>query len=60
MNPQFVDYSYNFITKIISVIQHIYLGVEVKNVKSNAGAQVTGSLPNETNFNNRRDGLSQI
>lgn len=47
-NPQFTDCSYDFITTIISIIRHIYSGVEVKNVNSNASARITGPPPNET------------
>ena len=47
-NPQFANCSYDLSTKIISIIWLIYFGVEVKNGKSNAGAQLTGHPPNET------------
>lgn len=47
-HPQFVDCSYDFITSVISIIRHVYSGIEVKNVNSNAGARVTGPPPNET------------
>lgn len=46
--PQFTDCSYNFITTIISIIRHVYSGVEVKNVNSNTSARVTAPPPNET------------
>ncbi|KNA10493.1 hypothetical protein SOVF_143570 [Spinacia oleracea] len=47
-HPQFVDCSYEFITSIISIIRHIYSGVEVKNVSSNSSSsRLTGPPPNE-------------
>ncbi|XWS21379.1 hypothetical protein CRYUN_Cryun30bG0050400 [Craigia yunnanensis] len=39
---------YDFITTIISIIRHIYSGVEVKNVTSSNSARITGPPPNET------------
>ncbi|KAH7524790.1 hypothetical protein FEM48_Zijuj06G0156500 [Ziziphus jujuba var. spinosa] len=47
-HPQFVDSGYDFITTVISIIRHIYSGVEVKNVNSNNSARITGPPPNET------------
>ncbi|KAK6940269.1 E3 ubiquitin ligase, domain of unknown function DUF908 [Dillenia turbinata] len=47
VHPQFTDCSYDFINTIISVIRHVYSGVEVKNV-SNSGARITGPPPNES------------
>lgn len=47
-HPQFVDCSYDFITTVISIIRHIYSGVEVKNVNSNSSARIAGPPPNET------------
>ncbi|PPS03508.1 hypothetical protein GOBAR_AA17142 [Gossypium barbadense] len=47
-DPQFTDCSYDFITTIISIIRHIYSGVEVKNISSGNNARVTGPPPNET------------
>ncbi|XP_021743761.1 E3 ubiquitin-protein ligase UPL2-like [Chenopodium quinoa] len=48
-DPQFVDCSYEFITSIISIIRHIYSGVEVKNVSSSSSSsnRVTGPPLNE-------------
>lgn len=47
-HPQFVDCSYDFITSIISIIRHIYSGVEVKNVTSgSSSSRLTGPPPNE-------------
>ncbi|XWS25402.1 hypothetical protein CRYUN_Cryun27aG0065300 [Craigia yunnanensis] len=47
-HPQFTDCSYDFITTIISIIRHIFSGVEVKNVTSSSSARITGPPPNET------------
>ncbi|KAK8642698.1 hypothetical protein V6N13_012035 [Hibiscus sabdariffa] len=47
-NPQFTDCSYDFITTIISIIRHIYSGVEVKNVTNSNSARITAPPPNET------------
>ncbi|XP_023545877.1 E3 ubiquitin-protein ligase UPL2-like isoform X2 [Cucurbita pepo subsp. pepo] len=47
-HPQFIDCSSEFITTVISIIRHIYSGVEVKNVSSNSSARITGPPPNET------------
>ncbi|XWS14892.1 hypothetical protein CRYUN_Cryun35bG0047900 [Craigia yunnanensis] len=47
-HPQFTDCSYDFITTVISIIRHIYSGVEVKNVTGSNSARITGALPNET------------
>ncbi|KAL2893072.1 E3 ubiquitin-protein ligase UPL2 [Bienertia sinuspersici] len=49
-HPQFVDCSYAFITSIISIIRHIYSGVEVKNASnssSSSSSRLTGPPPNE-------------
>ncbi|CAL0315575.1 unnamed protein product [Lupinus luteus] len=47
-HPQFVDCSYEFISTVISIIRHIYSGVEVKNVNGSSGSRITGPPPNET------------
>ncbi|KAJ7958898.1 E3 ubiquitin-protein ligase UPL1-like [Quillaja saponaria] len=47
-HPQFVDCSYDFISTVISIIRHVYSGVEVKNVMSSNNAHITGPPPNET------------
>ncbi|TQD73794.1 hypothetical protein C1H46_040671 [Malus baccata] len=47
-HPQFVDCSYDFTGTVISIIRHIYSGVEVKNVSSSNTARITGPPPNET------------
>ncbi|KAI9097596.1 hypothetical protein K1719_025367 [Acacia pycnantha] len=41
-HPQFVDCSYEFISTVISIIKHVYYGVEVKNVNSSNSARITG------------------
>ncbi|GAB2292986.1 hypothetical protein Dimus_027209 [Dionaea muscipula] len=43
-HPQFVDCSHNFITGVISIIRHIYSGIEEKNVSSSVGARISGPL----------------
>ncbi|KAL4335645.1 hypothetical protein GQ457_07G020800 [Hibiscus cannabinus] len=47
-HPQFTDCSYDFITTVISIIRHIYSGVEVKDVPSSNSARITAPPPNET------------
>ncbi|XP_022131797.1 E3 ubiquitin-protein ligase UPL2-like isoform X2 [Momordica charantia] len=47
-HPQFIECSCEFITTVISIMRHIYSGVEVKNVSSNSSARITGPPPNET------------
>ncbi|KAK8600955.1 hypothetical protein V6N13_059305 [Hibiscus sabdariffa] len=47
-HPQFTDCSSDFITTVISIIRHIYSGVEVKNVTRNNSARITGPPSNET------------
>ncbi|XP_023522353.1 E3 ubiquitin-protein ligase UPL2-like, partial [Cucurbita pepo subsp. pepo] len=47
-HPQFIDCSCEFITTVISIIRHIYSGVEVKSVSSNSSARIAGPPPNET------------
>ncbi|KAK2981039.1 hypothetical protein RJ640_005931 [Escallonia rubra] len=46
-HPQFADCNYDFIAIVISIIRHIYSGVEVKTVSSSA-ARSAGPPPNET------------
>ncbi|XP_010277573.1 PREDICTED: E3 ubiquitin-protein ligase UPL2-like isoform X2 [Nelumbo nucifera] len=47
-HPQFSDCNCEFVTTIISIMRHIYSGVEVKSVNGNSGARITGSPPNES------------
>ncbi|KAG5018915.1 hypothetical protein JHK87_014770 [Glycine soja] len=47
-HPQFVDCSHEFISNIISIIRHVYSGVEVKNVNGSNSARITGPPLNET------------
>ncbi|KAG6644475.1 E3 ubiquitin-protein ligase UPL2-like isoform X1 [Carya illinoinensis] len=49
-HPYFVDCSNDLITLVISIIRHVYSGIEVKNVSSNTGARLTGPPPNETDI----------
>ncbi|KAJ8645550.1 hypothetical protein MRB53_007298 [Persea americana] len=46
-HPQFTDCSYEFITAIISIVRHVYSGVEVRNA-SNIRAPITGPPPDES------------
>ncbi|KAI5435470.1 hypothetical protein KIW84_022051 [Lathyrus oleraceus] len=47
-HAQFGDCSYEFISAVISIIRHVYSGVEVKNVNGSGGSRITGPPPNET------------
>uniref|UniRef100_A0A5B6ZFI1 HECT-type E3 ubiquitin transferase n=1 Tax=Davidia involucrata TaxID=16924 RepID=A0A5B6ZFI1_DAVIN len=47
-HPQFTDCSYDFIVTVVSIIRHIYSGVEIKNVSSSPGARTGGPPPNES------------
>ncbi|GFZ10082.1 LOW protein: E3 ubiquitin ligase-like protein [Actinidia rufa] len=49
-HPQFTEYSYDFIATVVSILRHIYSGVEVKNVSSSSGARVAGPPPNESSI----------
>ncbi|KAL8096331.1 hypothetical protein AgCh_037334 [Apium graveolens] len=46
-HPQFTDCNYEFIASVISIIRHIYSGVEVKNLNT-AVPRPAGPPPNET------------
>lgn len=46
-HPQFTDCNHEFIASVISIIRHIYSGVEVKNL-NNAVPRPAGPPPNET------------
>ncbi|XP_059637615.1 E3 ubiquitin-protein ligase UPL2-like [Cornus florida] len=46
-HSQFTDCSYDFIVTVVSIIRHIYSGVEVKNVSS-TGPRAAGPPPNES------------
>ncbi|EEF35034.1 E3 ubiquitin protein ligase upl2, putative [Ricinus communis] len=46
-HPQLTDCSNDFISTVISIIRHVYSGVEVKNTNSNNSARITGPPPNE-------------
>ncbi|KAJ4962286.1 hypothetical protein NE237_022225 [Protea cynaroides] len=47
-HPQFTECSYEFITTVISIMRHIYCGVEVKSINNNSGARMAGPPPNES------------
>ncbi|CDP00938.1 unnamed protein product [Coffea canephora] len=47
IHPQFTECNYDFITTLINIIRHIYSGVEVKNIASNA-TRISGPPPNES------------
>lgn len=47
-HPQFTDCSYDFITTVISIIRHVYSGVEVKNINNIGNSRITGPPPNES------------
>ncbi|XP_028066908.1 E3 ubiquitin-protein ligase UPL2-like isoform X3 [Camellia sinensis] len=47
-HSQFTDCSYDFIATVVSIIRHIYSGVEVKNISSTGGARAAGPPPNES------------
>uniref|UniRef100_A0A1D1YWP9 HECT-type E3 ubiquitin transferase n=1 Tax=Anthurium amnicola TaxID=1678845 RepID=A0A1D1YWP9_9ARAE len=46
-HPQFSDCDSEFITTIISIMRHVYSGVEVRNVNSIAGSRMAGHPPDE-------------
>ncbi|GFS44094.1 similar to LOW protein: E3 ubiquitin ligase-like protein [Actinidia rufa] len=47
-HPQFTDCSYDFIATVVSIVRHIYSGVEVKNISSSGGSRTAGPPPNES------------
>ncbi|XP_019090663.1 PREDICTED: E3 ubiquitin-protein ligase UPL1-like [Camelina sativa] len=47
-HPQFTECSYDYVTTLISIIKHVYSGVELKNLGGSGSARVTGPPPNET------------
>lgn len=47
-HPHFTDCSYDFIKTIISIIRHVYSGVEVRNISSTSGARPPGPPPSES------------
>ncbi|CAA6653418.1 unnamed protein product [Spirodela intermedia] len=47
-HPHFSDCDSDFITTIISIMRHVYSGVEVRNVNSIAGSRVAGPPPDES------------
>ncbi|CAI9116114.1 OLC1v1017183C2 [Oldenlandia corymbosa var. corymbosa] len=46
-HPQFTECNHDFIATLISIIKHVYSGVEVKNVNSNL-TRLAGPPPNES------------
>ncbi|KAH9603413.1 hypothetical protein KSS87_004335 [Heliosperma pusillum] len=46
-HPLFADCSYDFITSVISIVRHIFSGVEVKNVTSDSSSRLAAPPPNE-------------
>ncbi|KAK9112899.1 hypothetical protein Scep_020418 [Stephania cephalantha] len=47
-NHHFAECSHDFISTIISILRHIYSGVDVKNLESNTGPRITGPPPSES------------
>ncbi|KAK4801652.1 hypothetical protein SAY86_022139 [Trapa natans] len=46
-HPQFTDSSYDFITTAISIIKHVFSGVELRNANGNTSSRIPGPPPNE-------------
>ncbi|KAI4366524.1 hypothetical protein MLD38_022393 [Melastoma candidum] len=46
-HPQFADCNNDFITTVISIIKHIFSGIEVKSSNSNISSRITGPPPSE-------------
>ncbi|XP_009379977.2 E3 ubiquitin-protein ligase UPL1 isoform X1 [Musa acuminata AAA Group] len=47
-HPHFAECNLEFITSMISIMKHVYIGVEVRNVSGNAGAHLPGPPPDES------------
>nr|VDC59836.1 unnamed protein product [Brassica rapa] len=47
-HPLFTECSYDFVTALISIIKHVYSGVELKSLAGSSSARVTGPPPSET------------
>ncbi|KAL0644346.1 hypothetical protein Bca4012_042636 [Brassica carinata] len=47
-HPLFTECSYDFVTALISIIKHVYSGVELKSLGGSGSARVTGPPPSET------------
>lgn len=47
-HPHFAGCNYEFITRIISIMRHVYSGVEVRNVNANNGMRISGPPPDES------------
>lgn len=48
IHPHFADCSYEFVTAIVSILRHIYSGVDVKNTNANTRTQMLGPPPDES------------
>ncbi|XP_042384907.1 E3 ubiquitin-protein ligase UPL1-like [Zingiber officinale] len=46
-HPQFFECNLEFITSMISIMRHIYIGVEVRNVNTSGGSHLAGPPPDE-------------
>ncbi|CAN6450843.1 unnamed protein product [Victoria cruziana] len=49
-HPHFSECSYEFISAMISIIRHIYSGVEVKNLNNGIGTRISGPPPDESSI----------
>ncbi|RRT80048.1 hypothetical protein B296_00004235 [Ensete ventricosum] len=47
-HPHFAECNLEFITSMISIMKHIYIGVEVRNISGNAGAHLPVPPPDES------------
>ncbi|KAG2277081.1 hypothetical protein Bca52824_059636 [Brassica carinata] len=47
-HPLFTECSYDFVTALISIIKHVYSGIELKSLGGSGSARVTGPPPSET------------
>lgn len=47
-HPQFTDCSNDFLATVISIVRHIFSGVEVKSVNSSVSSRISGPPPSES------------
>ncbi|XP_019701852.1 E3 ubiquitin-protein ligase UPL2 [Elaeis guineensis] len=47
-HPHFAECDLEFISAMISIMRHVYAGVEVRNVSGNTGARLSGPPPDES------------
>ncbi|RZR70494.1 hypothetical protein BHM03_00000310 [Ensete ventricosum] len=47
-HPHFAECNLEFITSMISIMKHVYIGVEVRNISGNAGAHLPVPPPDES------------